>query len=84
MAMGRPRAGKETPPGGPRAWEACGRCVPSSCSPVWAKVSPSWSQVWVGASLVRAGLWPGSQHCRNVFLLVEQSSFEPGPYLGLR
>lgn len=68
---------------GPRAWEACGRCVPSSHSPVRAGLRFPELVPGLRRGLPSAGR-PVAQlpaRCRNVFLLAEQSSFEPGPYL---
>ena len=71
---------------GPRAWEACGRCVPSPRSPVRAGLRFPELVPGLGRGLPSAGRpaarLPGRR--RNVLLLAEQSSFEPGPYLGLR
>lgn len=71
---------------GPRAWEARGRCVPSPCSPVGAGLRFPELVPWPGWGLPSAGkpmAWL-PVHCRNVFLLAEQSSFESGPYLRLQ
>lgn len=105
VGRARPEHGKETPPAGPRAWEACGRCVPSLCGPAKAELrfpelvpGTGWGLPSAGRPVARlpgAGDGLGPPQCerpvaqlpgcyRNGLLLAEQSSFEPGPYLGLR
>ena len=83
-AVGRARPGsrKETPLVGLRAWEACGRCVPTPHGPARAGLRFPALVARLGWGLPSAGppvaRLPGL--CRNVLLLAEQSSFEPGPY----
>lgn len=86
VGRARPEHRKKTPPAGPRAWEAHGRCVSSLRGPAKAELRfpelvPGMGRGLPGAGRPMAQL-PGCH--RNGLLLAEQSSFEPGPYLGLR